>query len=419
MKTIIPTNTEMRDLVIPRFLKYVTYWTTSDHHIEKTPSTPGQIDLAKAIVDELKELGISDTEFVLPCYVIARIPASAGKEHVPAIAFMAHLDTADDVSGKDVKAVLVEKYNGETIQLANGFSLNPKLDADLAAHKDKAIIHTDGTTLLGADDKAGIAEIIGAVEYLVHHPEIEHGSIELIFTPDEETGKGLPDFPLEKIKSVAAYTLDGGPLGELEYECFNAYSVKAKFIGKVIHLGSARGELANAVLMASHFAALLPRSESPESTDGYYGYYCPTEISGNLGEANLEVFIRDFDHENAIKRIENLKLFAKTIEAQFPGGTVLIEPKLQYYNMKNNIDEQPRVFNILKRAAENVKISFNPKPIRGGTDGARLTELGIPTPNIFAGGRNFHSCVEWTSVDDMISASKLVIELIKLWSNEK
>jgi tripeptide aminopeptidase len=229
----------------------------------------------------------------------------------------------------------------------------------------------------------------------------------------------LPDFPLDRIKSVAAYTLDGGPLGELEYECFNAYSVKATFTGKVIHLGSARGELANAVLMAAHFAALLPRSESPESTDGYYGYYCPTEISGNLGEAMLEVFIRDFDLDNALKRIENLKLFAKTIEAQFPGGKVSLEPKLQYYNMKNKIDADPRVFNILKKAAENLEISFNPKPIRGGTDGARLTELGIPTPNIFAGGRNFHSCIEWASVDDMLSASKLIIELIKLWSSEK
>jgi tripeptide aminopeptidase len=223
---------------------------------------------------------------------------------------------------------------------------------------------------------------------------------------------------LDNIKSVAAYTLDGGPLGELEYECFNAYSVKATFTGKVIHLGSARGEFANAVLMAAHFAALLPRSESPESTDGYFGYYCPTEISGTLGEASIEVFIRDFDHDAALQRIENLKLFAKTIEAQFPGGTVSIEPKLQYYNMKNKIDAEPRVFHILKQAAENLGICFNPKPIRGGTDGARLTELGIPTPNIFAGGRNFHSCVEWASVDDMLSASRLVIELVRIWGHE-
>jgi tripeptide aminopeptidase len=203
----------------------------------------------------------------------------------------------------------------------------------------------------------------------------------------------------------------------LEYECFNAYSVKVTFTGKVIHLGSARGELANAVLMAAHFAALLPRSESPESTDGYYGYYCPTEISGNLGDASLEVFIRDFDHGGALKRIENLKLFAKTIEAQFPGGIISLEPKLQYYNMKNKIDAEPRVFNVLKQAAENLGINFNPKPIRGGTDGARLTELGIPTPNIFTGGRNFHSCTEWAAVDDMLAASRLIIELITIWGS--
>jgi tripeptide aminopeptidase len=418
MQNNIPTNGEMHDLVIPRFLKYVQYWTTSDHYIEETPSSSGQIDLANALIDELKALGVKDVEFVLPCYVIARIPASPGKEHCPAVAFMAHLDTADDVSGKDVKAVLAEHYDGEKIQLAGGFALDPALDADLSSQKGKGIIHTDGTTLLGADDKAGIAEIIGAAEYIVRHPEIAHGPIELIFTPDEETGKGLPDFPLNNIKAVAAYTLDGGPLGELEYECFNAYSVKAAFTGKVIHLGSARGELANAVLMAAHFAALLPRSESPESTDAYYGYYCPTEISGTLAEATLEVFIRDFDHASALRRIENLKLFAKTIEAQFPGGTVALEAKLQYINMKEKIDAQPRVFDMLKQAAENLGIECNPKPIRGGTDGARLTELGIPTPNIFAGGRNFHSCIEWASVDDMLSASRLVIELIKLWAEE-
>ncbi len=418
MKSIFPANEELYDLVVPRFLKYVRYWTTSDHHIAETPSTPGQIDLAKALVRELKGLGIDDVELVLPCYVIARIPASSGKEDYPAVGFMAHLDTADDVPGKDVKAILVKNYDGEPIHLAGGFSLDPKVDVDLAEQKGTDIIHTDGTTLLGADDKAGIAEIIGAAEYLLKHPELSHGPVELIFTPDEETGKGLPDFPLEKIASAAAYTLDGGPIGELEYECFNAYAVNAVFTGKVIHLGSARGELANAVLMAAHFAALLPRSESPESTDAYYGYYCPTEIKGTLGEATLEVFIRDFDHDKALKRIENLKLFAKTIEAQFPGGAVSIESKLQYYNMKKKIDDQPKVFNILKQAAENLGITCNPKPIRGGTDGARLTELGIPTPNIFAGGRNFHSCIEWAAVDDMLSASRLIIELIRLWGNE-
>ena len=412
-------DTQIMDLVVPRFLNYVKYWTTSDRHVAETPSTPGQIDLAKALVEELKGIGIKDTEFVSPCYVIARIPASSGKEGLPAVGFMAHMDTSSDVSGKDVKAVLVKDYDGKRINLANDIVLDPETDPDLAAQKGRTIIHTDGTTLLGADDKAGIAEIIGAAEYILKHPEISHGPIELIFTPDEETGKGLPDFPMQSIKSVAAYTLDGGPLGELEYECFNAYGVTVTFTGKVIHLGNARGELANAALMAAHYAVLLPRSESPESTDGYYGYYCPTEIKGTLGEASLEVFIRDFDNDEALKRIENLKLFARTIEAQFPGGRVTVESRLQYYNMKKKVDAQPRVFNILKQAADNLGISFNPKPIRGGTDGARLTEMGIPTPNIFTGGRNFHSCVEWASVEDMVAASKLVIELIKIWGNEK
>jgi tripeptide aminopeptidase len=400
-------------LLLPRFLKYVRYWTESDRHVEATPSSPGQWDLAKALRDELLGLGLKDVTLTDHCYVIARLPPSPGKENAPSVGFLAHIDTASDVSGKDVKPQLVHNYNGEKIELAGGLTLDPAQEPELATQK--AIVHSDGTTLLGADDKAGVAEIMAAVEYLWVHPEIVHGPVEIIFSPDEETGKGLPDFPLHDIKSTACYTLDGGPMGELEAECFNAWKADVECRGKVIHVGAARGILANAALMAASFAVMLPRSESPEATDGYYGYYCPMEIKGDLESASLEVFLRDFDTEGMRRRVAALETFAKTVETQFPGGRVIVNTKPQYYNMKDKIDAKPEVLDRLKQAMENMGITYHLKPIRGGTDGSRLTELGIPTPNIFTGGRNFHSRLEWVSVSEMCAACKLVIELIRLW----
>jgi tripeptide aminopeptidase len=407
------------DLVVPRFLRYVLVWTTSDRHVEETPSTPGQWNLAKVLAKELRGLGLRDVELTDHCYVIARLPATPGREDRETLGFLAHIDTASDVSGKDVQPRLVEVYDGKQINLAPGYVLDPAADPALAAQEGKSIIHTDGTTLLGADDKAGIAEILGAAEYLLSHPEVEHGPVELIFSPDEETGKGLPEFPLEWIRARACYTLDGGGLGELETECFNAYAAQVQFQGKVIHVGQARGILANAALMAASFAVMLPRSESPEATDGYYGYYCPMEIKGDLEKASLEVFIRDFDPGGAKRRLEALDRFALAVEAQFPGGTVTVESKAQYFNMKEKIDQQPEVLGLLKEAASNVGVEFRLKPIRGGTDGSRLTELGIPTPNIFTGGHNFHSPLEWAAVSDMVAACRLVIELIRLWGDRR
>jgi tripeptide aminopeptidase len=400
-------------LLVPRFMRYVRYWTESDRHVEATPSSPGQWELAKALRDELQGLGLADVELTSHCYVTARLAASPGKEAAPWVGFLAHIDTASDVSGKDVQPCLVSDYKGEKIALAGGLALDPAREPDLAAQKGGAIIHSDGSTLLGADDKAGVAEIMAAVEWLCAHPEIAHGPVEIIFSPDEETGKGLPDFP--RIKSAACYTLDGGPIGEIEAECFNAWKADVEFTGRVIHVGAARGILANAALMAAVFAALLPRSESPEATDGYYGYYCPMEISGDLEKASLEVFLRDFDSFGMERRVAALESFAKTVEAQFPGGRVIVKARAQYYNMKSKIDEKPEVLDRLKRALENVGLEYRLKPIRGGTDGSRLTELGIPTPNIFTGGRNFHSRLEWVSVNEMCAACKTVIELIRLW----
>lgn len=412
-------DTEIIDRLLPRFLKYVSYWTTSDRHIADTPSTPGQLDLAKALAEELRSLGIAEVELTDHCYVIARVPASAGYENAPTVGFMAHLDTSSDVSGKNVVATVTRNYDGVPIALAEGYSLDPAEDPALLERIGDDIVHTDGTTLLGADDKAGIAEIMAAVEYLLAHPELPRGPLELVFSPDEETGKGLPEFPLERFKAAAFYTLDGGPAGEIEVECFNAYKADIEFIGKAIHIGYARGKLANAALMAAAYANLLPRSESPESTDGYYGYYCLMEISGDLEKAKIEVFIRDFDQEGAKRRLEALDAFARTVEAQFPGGKVVVTPKLQYYNMKKKLDARPEVLDFLQKAAEKVGVPHYLKPIRGGTDGARLTEMGIPAPNVYAGGRNFHSRTEWASVSDMVASTRTVIELVKLWARER
>jgi len=404
---------KLADLIVPRFLKYVRMDTESNRDVPETPSTPGQWELAKVLRDELLALGLKDVILTDYCYVIARLSATARFNEAACIGFLAHIDTAGDVCGRNVQPQYVQNYNGEKIELMYGLCLDPAKEPDLAAHKGKAIIHSDGTTLLGADNKAGIAEIMAAIEYLAANPQIEHGPVEIIFTPDEETGKGLPHFPIDDIKSVFCYTVDGGPLGEIESECFNAYKADVEFHGKVIHVGHARGILANAALMASTFATLLPRNESPEATDGYYGYYCPMEISGDLEKANLEIFLRDFETAGIERRLAALDFFAKTVEAQFPGGKVIVKSQSQYYNMKVKIDEKPDVLERLKQAVEKLGIEWRLKPIRGGTDGSRLTELGIPTPNIFTGGRNFHSRLEWVSVSEMCAACKVIIELIK------
>ena len=405
---------QLENLILPRFLKYVRFNTESDSKVKETPSTPGQWDLAKALRDELSALGLKDVKITDHCYVIARLPPGSGKQNIPCMGFLAHLDTASDVSGKDVKPQLVKNYNGEKIELTGGICLDPAKEPDLAAQKGKTIVHSDGTTLLGADNKAGIAILMAAVEYLIANPQIEHGEVEVIFTPDEETGKGLAEFPLDEIKSSFCYTVDGGPIGEIESECFNACKADIEFLGKAIHVGHARGILANATLMASAYASMLPRSESPEATDGYYGYFCPMNISGNLEKAELEVFLRDFDSDGMERRINALNAFAMAVEAQFPGGRVIVKNQAQYYNMKAKIDEKPDVLRRLMQAANNAGIKCRLKPVRGGTDGSRLTEMGIPTPNIFTGGRNFHSRMEWVSVDEMCAACKVIIGLISL-----
>jgi len=326
------------------------------------------------------------------------------------------MDTASDVTAKGVKPRIVKDYDGKALKLSEGWTLDPADFPDLADHVGDTSIVTDGTTLLGADDKAGLAEIMTAVHMMLKNPALRHGPLEIIFTPDEETGKGMDKFPLPALKSIACYTLDGGTAGEIEAECFTAYEVKAEFKGKVIHIGSARGKLANAVAMASSFVSMLPRSEAPESTDGWYGYYCPLEISGNLEHAKLDVFLRDFSMEGMERRIEAVKAIAKAVEVQFPLGSVALEINKQYINMRAKLDKRPEVLERALEAARRAGLEPVIRPIRGGTDGARLTEMGIPTPNLYTGGYNYHSRFEWASAGEMGATVATVLELVRLWT---
>ncbi len=402
--------------MVERFTTYAKHFTTSDRHIDDIPSTPNQRDLARRLLAELESMGIRDTDLDEHCYLIARIPASPGCEKIPCIGLMAHIDTASDVSGENVKPRVIAGYDGSSVSLSPGYTLDPSDNPDLREHVGDTIIVTDGTTLLGADDKAGIAEIMTAAEFILSHPEIRHGPIEIIFTPDEETGKGMNLFPLKKLRSVACYTLDGGKSAEIEAECFTAYQVHAEFTGKVIHIGAARGKLANAVSMAGSFISMLPRSESPEATDEWFGYYCPLEMSGGLEKAFVDVYLRDFTDSGMERRIATVKALAAAVEAQFPLGAVRLDIKKQYLNMRKKLDERPEVLEKLMDAVRRAGADPYIKPIRGGTDGARLTEMGIPTPNIFTGGYNYHSRYEWASVAEMALAVDTIVELVQLWA---
>ncbi|MFZ4615623.1 MAG: peptidase T [Rectinemataceae bacterium] len=404
------------DAVIERLIRYARVETTSDRHVETIPSTMSQWNLARLLVDELKALGIADVSLDEHCYLIATLPASRGLEGRPSIGLMAHLDTASDVPGAGVKPSVVKNYDGKVITLANGLSIDPLEFEELADYLGDTLITTDGNTLLGADDKAGIAVTMTAVAWLLSHPELMHGPLEIIFTPDEETGNGMNLFPVKSLKSVACYTLDAGRGGEIEFECFNAYEVKVEITGKSIHPGYARGKFANATAMAASFVSMIPRSETPEATDGWFGYYNAHSISGEVEKAHIEVLVRDFDDEGMKRRLEVLDSLARAVEAQFPGGRVETTRKKQYLNMRKKLDESPEVLARILKAASLAGAEPFSRPIRGGTDGARLTEMGIPTPNVFAGMHNFHSRLEWASASEMVLAVDTLLELARLWA---
>ena len=407
-----------KNSLLDRFLRYVRIDTTSDRHIDTHPTTPGQWDLLRLLEQELAAMGVSDCTLNDEGYLIARIPPSPGSEPLY-IGLMAHVDTASDCSGKNVNPQIHDNYGGGVLQVGHGVSLSPSEYPALARCKGHTIITSDGTTLLGADDKAGVSEIMTLVEILTGNPELKHCGIEIIITPDEETGTGMDHFPLDSLKSACCYTLDGDDAGSVEGECFNAYKIDVVFTGKVIHLGKARGQLSNAVTMASSFVTMLPRNESPEATDGRFGYYCPLELKAGLDSADLEIYLRDFEEHEILRRIEFLNGLAKTVEGMFPGGSVEVKWQRQYMNMRDRLLEAPEVMQNIEAAITRADLTPVRKSIRGGTDGSRLTEMGIPTPNIFTGGQNFHSVTEYVSLDVMQKAVEVLIHLADIWAETR
>ncbi|NLL25196.1 MAG: Peptidase T [Spirochaetes bacterium ADurb.Bin315] len=408
--------TRLKEDILKRFLRYVQVDTMSDDRVvdTKRPSTDGQWDLLKMLASELVELGVDDVHIDEKGIVIAKIPSNM-KKAVPVVGFMAHVDTADDVPGNGVKPRVIEKYDGGDIPLNEEHSIVAAENPELSDYVGETLVVTDGTTLLGSDDKAGIAEIMSAVRHLMEHPEIEHGGINIIFTSDEETGAGMDGFPYEKLDCEYCYTVDGGRRFEIQSECFNAVTVKVGFEGVSYHLGAARGRMVNALTMASAFIGALPQAESPEATDGRYGYYCAHTIEGSIRHVDLTVYLRDFDLENLDRRIEVLKGLARTIEGLYPGGKVDLQAKHIYYNMAQIAKDKPIALDTLFAAGKALGFELKNEVIRGGTDGSRMAnEAGIPCPNIFTGGYNVHSRYEWAALPAMVDATRLILKIIEL-----
>lgn len=406
--------------ILQRFLRYAAVDTMSDDTLvaTKSPSTDGQWDLLNLLVAELKEMGISDILIDTHGVVIARIPSNLDYE-VPTIGFMAHVDTADDVPGNGVKPRVIESYDGLDIPLNTEYTIAVDDNEELAQYKGETLIVTDGTTLLGSDDKAGVAAIMAVAKDLSSDPSIKHGPLELIFTSDEETGSGMDTFPYDKIECAYCYTIDGGKRFEIESECFNAATVNVHFSGVSYHLGAARGRLVNALTMAAFFINALPQAESPEATDGRYGYYCAHTINGTATEVDLTIYLRDFDIDILNHRIEALKLLAQSAEALYPQGKVRVDAKYSYYNMAMVAKEKPIAMDNLRSAGKRLGMDLQEALIRGGTDGARMAnEHNIPCPNIFTGGHNLHSRFEWAALSAMEDSARLVKEIIKVGSEK-
>ncbi len=403
--------------VLENFISYVKIDTTSNPDGNTIPTTGGQRNLANILRDQLFDMGITNAYVDENSFVIARL---RGNRENPKnyIGLLAHMDTSPDVSGKDVKPIQHRDYNGKDIELPSGVVIKVEDSPHLKNYVGDTVITSDGSTLLGADDKAGIAEIMTAVEFLIKTPDIEHIPLEIIFTPDEETGLGMSKFPKENIKSKYCYTVDGGEEGSIENETFNAYRVDVEFKGRIIHPGYARGRLKNSITMATKFLAMIPESETPEATDAKYGYYYPYQISGNTETTSLEFLIRDFDDSVALERIEALKKIAEAVEAAYRGAKIRIDVQKQYTNMGTYIKQEPRLLSLLEEAVKKTGLKPIVKYIRGGTDGSRLSEMGIPTPNIFTGGHNFHSRTEWIALGAMVRTTETLIHLATLWAKE-
>lgn len=404
--------------VAERFLKYVKYDTQSSMDTKTTPSTPGQKVLGADIVKELEQIGMKDISFDDNGYIMASLPSNLDYK-VPTLGLIAHMDTALDASGKDVKPQIVENYDGGDIVLQNGLVLSPSEYPVLKDYVGNDIITTDGTTLLGADNKAGIAEIITAVEYLINHPEIKHGDIRIGFTPDEEIGEGADHFDVDKFNADFAFTIDGGEIGEIEMENFNAAHAKIHIYGKSIHTGTAKNKLVNSITVASELMSMLPAGEKPEYTEQYEGFFHVNDIRGKVEETYLYMIIRDHDKpkfENRKKLILDVVSF---LNAKYGEGTVVMELADQYFNMREHIEPVMYIVDMAKQAMKEVGVEPKQRAIRGGTDGARLTYKGLPTPNIFTGGHNFHGRLEYIPVQSMEKAVEVILKIVELNNNNR
>ena len=401
--------------IIKRFVSYVTVDTESDPNSDTTPSTKKQWDLANALVQELQNIGMQEVSIDQNAYVMATLPSNVDHE-VPTIGFISHFDTSPDFTGANVNPQIVESYDGKDIVLneAENIVLSPDYFEDLLLYKGQTLITTDGTTLLGADDKAGICEIISAMEYLIKNPQIKHGTIKVGFTPDEEIGRGAHKFDVEKFGADWAYTMDGSQIGELEYENFNAAGAVVKVKGKIVHPGYAKGKMVNSMYIATEFINSLPRLETPEHTEGYQGFFHLYSVKGEVEETVLEYIIRDHDKEHFEARKEVMQKLTDELNQQYEREVVTINIKDQYFNMKEKVEPVMHIVDIAEEAMKQLDIKPLIKAIRGGTDGSQLSYMGLPCPNIFAGGHNFHGRYEYVPVESMIKATEVICKIAEL-----
>ena len=401
--------------LVERFLKYVSFDTQSSEETEVTPSTPGQMVFAKYLKEELESLGLEDITLDEHGYLFATLPANIDKP-VPTIGFIAHMDTSPDMSGKDVSPRIVQNYDGSDIVLCaeENVVLSPSQFPELLDHKGEDLIVTNGKTLLGADDKAGIAEIVSAIVYLKEHPEIKHGKIRIGFNPDEEIGLGAHKFDVEKFGCDWAYTMDGGEVGELEFENFNAASAKITFKGRNVHPGYAKNKMINSIRVANRFCAMLPAHETPEHTEGYEGFYHLMSFNGDVEQTTVAYITRDHDRARFESRKKKIERFVSEINAEYGEGTAMLELRDQYYNMREKIEPLMHIIDTAFAAMEAVGVKPNVKPIRGGTDGAQLSFKGLPCPNIFAGGLNFHGRYEFAPIQNMEKAMNVIVKIAEL-----
>lgn len=402
--------------IADRFLRYVAIDTQSDEESQSQPSTAKQLDLLRLLRDELISFGVEAT-LDENGYVIGHIPANTDKK-VPAVGFISHVDTSPDASGKDIKAQIIHNYDGGAIALkgVEGLYLDPKDFPEILAHKGETIITTDGTTLLGADDKAGVAEIMDAVQYMVSHPEFKHGPVCIGFTPDEEIGRGVIKFDVSKFAADYAYTMDGGEVGELEYENFNAAGATVNIQGRNVHPGYAKGKMKNAILIGMELNSLLPIEQRPEYTSGYEGFFHIVSFKGTVEECSFSYILREHDLAKHEAQKKTLQQCVDFINAKYGEGTAKLGIRHQYYNMKSQVEPHKHIIDKAVKAMEMEGIKPKVQPIRGGTDGANLSFMGLPCPNIFAGGLNFHGKFEWVPVESMQKASKVILNILSLFA---